>query len=121
MRSKGDGMEKAVERRPVDYGTWRAEAEQLFGKNELDWRFRCPVCSYEYSIRELMKAGGRLGHAGFSCIGRFKKGARSAFEEEGPGPCTYAGGGPIRLNPVLVKRGDEIHQLFEFGAPPATE
>lgn len=92
---------------------WRAMAVHLFGPDEMSWRFRCPCCSHECSVRDYKDAGAPISSVGFSCIGRWLETRRQAFDL-GPGPCNYAGGGLFQLNPVNVE-GERT--VFEFGAP----
>jgi hypothetical protein len=40
----------------------------------------------------------------------------ASFPRKGKGPCDYAGGGLIRLNPVTVVDGDKTHDVFEFAS-----
>lgn len=94
---------------------WIGKARQLFGNSSLDWRFRCPVCGYEAAVSDWIKSGAPAGSEGFSCIGRWIKGSREAFESKGPGPCNYAGGGIFRLNPVHVTNEDgTVSEMFAF-------
>ena len=49
----------------------------------------------------------------FSCIGRTIGAKGKTFARAG-GPCDYAGGGLIRLNPVAVELDGKVHQVFAF-------
>lgn len=94
---------------------WQAEATRLFGPDPLKWRFVCPVCSHEASCADWRDAGAPFRAAAFSCVGRWIPGSKDAFEKNGRGPCTYAGGGLFRLNPVKIV-GYEIGP-FAFAVP----
>lgn len=79
---------------------WREEAIRRFGKRRMEWRFVCPCCGHEASIKDWKEAGAKAGHVAFSCVGRYVTGfgakrLRSIFTFGGP--CNYAGGGPKRL------------------------
>lgn len=90
---------------------WQAEGKRRFGDNHRDWKFKCPACGHVASVQDYKDAGAVAGHVAFSCIGRnLKDGPRKAFGEKGKGPCNYAGGGLIGLNPVEVDGG----HYFEF-------
>ena len=94
---------------------WHAEATRRFGKEASGWKFVCPSCGHVASIMDWRDAGAEAGAVAFSCIGRYlKKKAKEAFRK-GRGPCNYAGGGLIRLNPVKVitPEGTE-HEVFDF-------
>ena len=97
---------------------WKAEGTRRFGPDYMDWKYICPVCKTVTAVREWFEAGVP-GQAAFSCIGRTREGSRDAFGGKGDGPCTYAGGGLFRLNPVTVTYPDgTIGQAFDF-APAA--
>jgi hypothetical protein len=77
------------------------------------WRFTCPACRHVASAADWFNAGAPPGTAGFSCVGRWT-GATASFDGK-TRPCTYAGGGLFRLNPVHVARADgNVVQMFAF-------
>lgn len=97
---------------------WLAEAERLFGPEALDWRFECPACHYIAPLREWKDAGAPAEAYAYSCVGRWLPQRRDAFEG-GPGPCNYAGGGLIGLNPVRVMKADGARiDAFAFAPEP---
>lgn len=86
---------------------WQAEAARLFGPDPMLWRFVCPSCGHEASVADWKNAGAPSSAAAFSCVGRWTgAGDATEFKRAG-GPCNYAGGGLIRLNPVQIE-GHEI-------------
>lgn len=94
---------------------WRAEASRLFGPDALKWRFLCPSCGHVAAVEDWKNAGAKDTQAAFSCVGRYIGADDShTFKKDG-GPCTYAGGGLIGLNPVSV-RGENgvITRVFAF-------
>lgn len=107
---------------------WRAEAARRYGADAKSWRFRCPACGHVASVADWDAAGAPEGAVAFSCVGRYiEAGApREAFlAKGGPGPCTYAGGGLFKLNPVTVlpdgtAPGDRAgaHSVFDFADDP---
>ncbi len=94
---------------PITAEKWHKQGESLFGPDEMKWRFVCPACGHVASVQDYKDAAAPQGAVGFSCIGRFLPDPREAFGS-GPGPCNYAGGGLIRLNPVDV----DGHRMFAF-------
>lgn len=93
---------------------WEAEGERRFGPDQMQWRFVCPACGHAATPADWQAAGMTINQVGFSCVGRALAKARGAFEA-GPGPCNYAGGGLIGLNPVRILSPDGIeHRLFAF-------
>jgi len=99
------------------HAEWTAEAEQRFGKDPLNWKFKCPCCGYVASVKDWKAAGASSGVVAFSCVGRYRPEGmqRDAFKGRGSGPCNYAGGGLFGLNPVRVLMPDgKTLELFEF-------
>lgn len=92
---------------------WRAAAIELFGEDELLWRWKCPSCGHIASTQDYKNAGAPSTAVGFSCVGRWSGATQEAFAD-GPGPCSYAGGGLLRINPVTVMDGTVAHRMFEF-------
>lgn len=94
---------------------WEIEAQKRYGQNNLDWRFQCPACGYKASTQDWKDAGLPSSMVAFSCIGR---GMRNATEMRPPGPCNYAGGGLMRLNPITVTTLDGDTSVFDFADSP---
>ena len=103
----------------MTYEEWQAKGKALFGPDMNDWRFVCPACGHVASVRDWRETGAGKAVA-FSCIGRFLNDGpvREAFvggKKKTPGPCNYAGGGLIGLNPVRVICADDYkHDVFAF-------
>jgi hypothetical protein len=104
-------------RNPTTYShdEWTAEAQRRFGKDPMVWQFVCPVCGHVTTVQDWKDAGAPETAVAFSCVGRWLPDAKDAFGKDGAGPCNYAGGGLIRLNPVEVTLDDgHIRQTFDF-------
>lgn len=91
---------------------WRQEGVKRFGNDEMKWRFVCPSCGHVATVEDWKKVGASEGEVAFSCVGRHIVGSTEAFGKRGRGPCDYAGGGLIRLNPVQIE-GREGN-VFQF-------
>lgn len=89
---------------------WLAEGKKRFGDNHRNWKFKCPACGHVASVQDYKDAGAKAGHVAFSCIGRFLSDKPRDTFLSGKGPCNYAGGGLIDLNPLEVDGG----HYFEF-------
>lgn len=96
---------------------WRAMAVSLFGENPMDWRFVCPACGHVATVAEWCKHHAPEGAVAFSCVGRWSGAKREAFGD-GEGPCNYAGGGLICVNPVHVSDPAATKDLFVFQFAP---
>lgn len=99
---------------------WRAKAVSLFGQNQLCWRFICPACKHIATVADWFEHDAPQGAVAFSCVGRWSGPKREAFGK-GEGPCDYAGGGLIGLNPVHVidAAGGKDLDVFQFAPLPA--
>jgi hypothetical protein len=112
--------------RQLSFDDWGEEGRFLFGNDILLWKFRCPSCGYVAAVKDWMAAGAPEGAIAFSCLGRYLKVDKdleavyemATFKKKG-GPCLYAGGGLIRLNPVQIirKDGTVYMRVFEFDRP----
>lgn len=92
---------------------WLAEGRRLFGDDVLQWWFVCPSCGHVASVQDWKDAGAPEGAVAFSCVGRYTgAGGEKTFAKKG-GPCDYAGGGLIGLNPVEV----DGTRVFAFATP----
>jgi hypothetical protein len=104
--------------RTITHEEWMTEAKSRFGNDAMKWSFECPVCKHIAAVKDWHDAKAPEGAIAFSCVGRYVGGkVRNAFEEEGKGPCNYAGGGLFALNPVTVTGGPGgDHHVFEFAS-----
>jgi hypothetical protein len=94
---------------PMTRDEWIAEGARRFGPDPMNWRFVCPACGHVATPVDWEAAGAPKGAFAFSCVGRWLPDAREAFAN-GPGPCNYAGGGLIGLNPTQV----DDERIFAF-------
>jgi hypothetical protein len=97
----------------IDFEDWQQEAIARFGKDPLNWKFKCPSCGYIATVKEWKEAGAPEQAVAFSCIGRFK-GSQKEMGDKTGGPCNYAGAGLFRINPVKIKKDGEIIAVFDF-------
>ena len=99
----------------MTFEEWVKKGTALFGADRLQWKFVCPVCGHVSSVQGWYDVGAADGEVAFSCVGRRIEGSKQAFKKKGVGPCTYAGGGLFRLNPVTVVLPDgQERDVFEF-------
>lgn len=102
---------------PTEYASiseWQKMGERLFfTKNTMDWLFECPSCGFIASGHDWKAVGAPEGQVAFSCVGRHIPGSKNMLEK--PGPCNYAGGGLIGLNPVSVTIAPgNVIRIFQF-------
>lgn len=93
---------------------WLTEGMGLFGKDGLQWKFKCPCCGYVASAQDYKNAGAPISAVAFSCIGRWASISKEAFDDKDKRniPCNYASTGLININPVEV---DGL-RVFDFAA-----
>ncbi|VTU44314.1 VVA0879 family protein [Variovorax sp. RA8] len=100
---------------PLSADEWRAQAIHLFGADALRWRFVCPSCGHVAAVEDWKNAGATQSQAGFSCVGRYTGADDSNTFKKAGGPCNYAGGGLIGLNPVqVIGDSGRITRMFAF-------
>lgn len=94
-------------REVVTLAEWEAEGERLYGKERLDWRFRCPACGHVQTPREF-KAAGQSPHAAYlNCASRFGLGGRQ--------DCKWTIGGLLKVGGRYVIDDRYCPRLiFEF-------
>lgn len=100
--------------RTITHDEWEAEAKRRFGDNVMNWAFKCPSCHHVAKVRDWQEAGAPEAAVAFSCVGRWMDADDNRTFSRVGGPCQYAGGGLIGLNPVTVKRDGKDHCVFEF-------
>lgn len=107
-------MTVTKQKKAITYADWHAKGLELFGPDEMSWRFVCPCCQHVQTPHDYKNAGAPEGAVAFSCVGRWSGVKREAFGQ-GPGPCNYAGGGLFGLNPVSLTMPDgKPRPIFEF-------
>lgn len=96
---------------------WKAEGERRFGKNVLEWRFKCPMCGHVAAVEDFRKAGADSpGNSAYQeCLGRYT-GKGSPKEGDSSG-CNWAAYGlfGIPKGGVYVFTGpEEGAHIFDF-------
>jgi hypothetical protein len=94
---------------------WEEEGTKRFGPDMLKWKFVCPSCGHITSVNDWKEAGAKIDAVAFSCVGRWiGANGENTFGQKG-GPCNYAGGGLIGLNPQVVIDDNGVeHSMFAF-------
>lgn len=105
---------------------WEAEGTRLFGPEQLNWKFKCPICGNVQSPADFLpyKNEGATPDSAYKvCIGRFLPDGkqRRAFGfggatalPEPKAPCDYTSGGLFNLNPLIVEAGEHKISAFAF-------
>lgn len=91
----------------VTLAEWLAEGERLYGKEKLDWRFRCPACGHVQTIRQFKEAGLNPELAYLHCASRHHLGGKAN--------CKWTIGGLLRVGGrYVIDAKYRPHLIFEF-------
>jgi hypothetical protein len=117
-KSKNESLKQPTE---MTQAEWLEEGKRRFGPDMMKWAFICPACGHVATVQDWKDAGASEGQVGFSCIGRNlpREQVREAFSSKGKGPCNYAGGGLLRINPIkITATNGTVHTYFAFADLP---
>jgi len=93
--------------RKVTLEEWRAEAERLFGKDPMKWRFKCVSCGHVQCGEDFKGIVDKpMDHVFYDCIGRYKEGVG----------CDWTLGGLLGIHKLEVDPGGSLDPIpsFEF-------
>lgn len=96
---------------------WREEGTRRFGKDFMDWKFKCPMCGHVASIREFKDAGASDPNCAYQeCIGRYTgKGSPKKDDDSG---CNWAAYGlfgiPNGKGIIVIADDDTGVECFDF-------
>ena len=86
---------------------WAAEGERLYGKERLDWKFKCPFCGHVQTARMFKNAGMNPHLAYTNCASRYGLGGKKT--------CKWTIGGLLRVGGRYVIDDKYCPRLiFEF-------
>lgn len=120
MSATTENTKSAEGQKSFSLEEWRNEARRRFGDDPMKWRFVCPSCGHIASVDDWKAVGASEDEVAFSCVGRHLQGAKQIFEP--PGPCNYAGGGLIGLNPVKIDMAPgKTTRVFAFASDDSKE
>ncbi len=115
------GASIRTDRKVTPVSDWISEGKQLYGKDHLDWRFKCPMCGKVYSVRDFITASGNVEDglvlASQECIGRYK-GAGSPGDgsgnPDGCNWCAYGFLGTCGKGRLLQAKDGTVFEVFHF-------
>lgn len=94
----------------VTLDEWVKEGESLFGKDKLDWKFKCPACGHIQSMREFKNAGLDPELAYVNCASRHGLGGKK--------DCKWTIGGFLIVGGRYVVDHKYVpHLIFCFAEP----
>lgn len=96
---------------------WKSEGERRFGKNIMDWCYKCPMCGHVAAVKEFAELGVKdaANIAYEECIGRYTgKGSPQKGDSSG---CNWAAYGLLGIphGGVYIFTGeDKGAHIFDF-------
>lgn len=96
---------------------WKAEGERRFGKNIMDWQYKCPMCGHVVTVKEFAELGIKdAGNIAYQeCIGRYTgKGSPQKGDSTG---CNWTANGLFGIphGGVYIFTGeDKGAHVFDF-------
>ena len=95
---------------------WKQRGKELFGTDPKSWRFVCPSCGNIQTPQDFinLKEDVSPETAYFSCLGRWTGHMDAHMFPKDGGPCNYAGGGLLGLNPIPVIAEGKVLHVFRF-------
>ncbi|MBO4499175.1 MAG: hypothetical protein J5732_02850 [Bacteroidaceae bacterium] len=91
----------------VTLAEWEAEGERLYGKERLEWKFRCPACGNVQTARMFKDAGKDPHLCYINCASRYGLGGRK--------DCKWTTGGLLNIGGRYVIDKKFVPRLiFEF-------
>ena len=93
----------------ISFDEWKAEAIRLYGRDERNWRFKCPNCGHVQCGKEVRERNPSLigtisDWITCNCEGRHTPGIG----------CNWTLGGLFQIHKVEVTIGQKIIRAFEF-------
>ena len=98
----------------ITQAEWEETGRRLYGDNRLLWKFRCPSCGNVQCAEDFRQYKVEAANTYSNCIGRFDGIHGDTPMGTIPGPCNYASGGLLNINPVCVEIDGKQYFLFAF-------
>ena len=101
---------------------WQEEARARFGEDYREWKFQCPACGHEQSIRDFEDIGIDPNCAFQGCIGRHTgKGAAVKGDSSGCNWAAYGFFGTLGKGRLVIMEDEEEVEVFAFAGEEGEE
>lgn len=116
---KSNGCFICTEQAATPVSEWLAEGKRRFGAAVTKWRFVCPMCGKEYSVREFIDAGGEGGPNGAyqECIGRYNGAGAPGAADGNPNGCNWVAYGLLGTcgkGRLILAPDGTVVEVFRF-------
>ena len=116
---KPSGTKITTDREPTPVKEWLAEGRELFGRDILKWKFRCPMCGHVASVQDFKDAGAEDPNDSFQeCIGRYRGAGAPSAPDGNPDGCNWAAYGlfgiPNDKGRLVMAEDGKVLEVFDF-------
>ena len=123
---KPSGTKITTDREPTPVKEWLAEGRELFGRDILKWKFRCPMCEHVASVQDFKDAGAEDPNDSFQeCIGRYRGAGAPGAPDGNPDGCNWAAYGlfgiPNDKGRLVMAEDGKVLEVFDFAREEVPE
>ena len=117
--TKPSGMKITTEQEATPVKEWLAEGRELFGRDIMKWKFRCPMCGHVASVQDFKDAGAEDPNDSFQeCIGRYLGAGAPGSPDGNPNGCNWASYGlfgiPNDKGRLVMAEDGKVLEIFDF-------
>lgn len=117
--TKPSGMKITAEQEATPVKEWLAEGRELFGRDIMKWKFRCPMCGHVASVQDFKDAGAEDPSDSFQeCIGRYRGAGAPGAPDGNPDGCNWAAYGlfgiPNDKGRLVMAEDGKVLEVFDF-------
>jgi len=116
---KPSGVKISTDLKPTPVKEWLAEGRELFGRDIMKWKFRCPMCGHVASVQDFKDAGAEDPNDSFQeCIGRYLGAGAPGAPDGNPNGCNWAAYGlfgiPNDKGRIVMAEDGKVLEVFDF-------
>ena len=116
---KPSGVKISTDLKPTPVKEWLAEGRELFGRDIMKWKFRCPMCGHVASVQDFKDAGAEDPNDSFQeCIGRYRGAGAPGAPDGNPDGCNWAAYGlfgiPNNKGRLVMAEDGKVLEVFDF-------
>lgn len=117
--TKPSGAKITTEQDATPVKEWLAEGRELFGRDIMKWKFRCPMCGHVASVQDFKDAGAEdPNHSFQECIGRYRGAGAPGAPDGNPDGCNWAAYGlfgiPNNKGRLVMAEDGKVLEVFDF-------
>ena len=121
--TKLSGAKVIAEQEAIPVKEWLGEGRELFGRDIMKWKFRCPMCGHVASVQDFKDAGAEDPNDSFQesfqeCIGRYRGAGSPGAPDGNPNGCNWAAYGlfgiPNDKGRLVMAKNGKVREVFDF-------